>query len=135
MFYYMFLILYVLVSSIFVYKNGVVIYLLFKRGFHFQVIWFLFIETVFFLVSLSILLSLGVVTETFILSIILLGMFIPALNELIGAGKKKPDNKKRKSKSNGNNDSFAFNDTGWDFSSSDSSGGGSDCGGDGGGGD
>lgn len=135
MFYYVFLILYVLVFSIFFYKNGVVIYLLFKRGFNFQVIWFLFIESVFFLISLSLLVHLGMVTEAFIFSIILLGMFIPALNEVIGAGKKKPDNKKRKSKSNGTNDSFVFNDTGWDFSGSDSSGGGSDCGGAGGGGD
>ncbi|MCZ8537894.1 hypothetical protein M9R32_11930 [Paenisporosarcina quisquiliarum] len=130
MIYYLFMGIFIIIASIFVLKNTQIIYLLFKLGFNFDVIRFMIVELLMVALVITILDSFGYTTSSFVISSLILGMFLPAVFET--TQKRKPSKiSKKKSKKQSSND-YAWSYYGGS-GSSDCGDSGGDSGGDGGG--
>ena len=81
MIYYLFMGIFIIITSIFVLKNSQIVYLLFKLGFNFDVIKFMVVELLMVALVITILDSFGYTTSSFVISSFILGMFLPAVYE------------------------------------------------------
>ena len=81
MIYYLFMGIFIIITSIFVLKNCQIVYLLFKLGFNFDVIKFMVVELLMVALVITIFDSFGFTKTSFVISSFILGMLIPAVFE------------------------------------------------------